>query len=352
MNTVTHGGNVWQGSGPGEWLDYSANIRPDGAPAWVKEALRQAMDNISYYPPVDMHRARKGLAEYLELPEQFVQPASGGASAIELATRCGMNQVLLCAPCFGEYKGAALKAGLPVETVVLLRKDRSIASPAEAIRDTLQERTLIWICSPMNPTGHTFSRQEILDLLDLAREHRSRVALDEAFIDFCPGASNRDLIKTWPELIVTGSMTKILGIPGVRLGYLCSQDALQLGGKCLPWELNCFAEEVAAQLPAHKEEMLADAEASRLRTESFTKQLQELGLAVYPSASNFVLIDLGRDAEPVIEALKGKKILVRRCMDFAGIDDGRHLRLAVKDEESNQLFIHTLKEILTCAENH
>ena len=129
MNQVTHGGNVWQGADPSEWLDYSANIRPDGAPEWVKEALQKAMDNISYYPATDMHRARKGLADYLELPETYVQPASGGASAIELATRCGMNQVLLCAPCFGEYKGAALKMGLPVETVVLLQEDRSIASP-------------------------------------------------------------------------------------------------------------------------------------------------------------------------------------------------------------------------------
>ncbi|MBQ2228480.1 MAG: aminotransferase class I/II-fold pyridoxal phosphate-dependent enzyme, partial [Firmicutes bacterium] len=124
MNQVTHGGNVWQGADPSEWLDYSANIRPGGAPEWVKEALQKAMDNISYYPATDMHRARKGLADYLELPETYVQPASGGASAIELATRCGMNQVLLCAPCFGEYKGAALKMRLPVETVVLLQEDR------------------------------------------------------------------------------------------------------------------------------------------------------------------------------------------------------------------------------------
>ena len=352
MNQVTHGGNVWQGADPSEWLDYSANIRPGGAPEWVKEALQKAMDNISYYPATDMHRARKGLADYLELPETYVQPASGGASAIELATRCGMNQVLLCAPCFGEYKGAALKMGLPVETVVLLQEDRSIASPAKAVKDTLQERTLIWLCSPMNPTGHTFTRQEILDLLDLARERRCRVALDEAFIDFCPGASNRDLVRTWPELIVTGSMTKILGIPGVRLGYLCSQDALQLGSKCLPWELNCFAEEVAVQLPFHQDEMLADAQQSALRTQVFSEGLRSLGLTVYPSSSNFVLVDLGRDAEPVIEALKEKKILVRRCMDFAGIDDGKHLRLAVKDDKTNLKFLITLKEILTCAENH
>ena len=52
-----------------------------------------------------------------------------------------------------------------------------------------------------------------------------------------------------------------------------------------------------------------------------------------------------------VEALKEKKLLVRRCMDFEGIDDGQHVRLAVKDDRSNQKFLLTLKEILTCAEN-
>ena len=351
MTEITHGGNVWQGNDPGKWLEYSANIRPEGAPEWVKKALRAGIRNISYYPPLDMHRARKGLADYLELPEEYVQPAAGGASAIELATKCGMQRIMLCSPCFGEYRGAAERAGIPVESVCLLGNDRRIASPAEALENAIGKNMLIWICSPMNPVGHAFSKQEIEDLLSLARRKNCRVALDEAFIDFCPGASKRDLVLTWPELIVAGSLTKILGIPGVRLGYLCAQDASKLAENSLPWELNCFAESVAIELPSHKKEIAEDAKASTARTQAFSKDLRALGLFVYPSQSNFVLVNFGKDADPVIDALKKKKILVRRCMDFEGIDDGCHLRLAVKDEASNKKFILTLKEILSCAEN-
>ena len=47
---MIHGGNVWQGNSPADWLDYSANIRPEGAPEWVKEAIMGAMDKVSYYP--------------------------------------------------------------------------------------------------------------------------------------------------------------------------------------------------------------------------------------------------------------------------------------------------------------
>ena len=82
------------------------------------------------------------------------------------------------------------------------------------------------------------------------------------------------------------------------------------------------------------------------------RALEELGAFVYPSEAAFLLADFGRDVRPLEEYLYGKKILVRRCMDFEGIDDGRHLRLAVKDVSSNARFIKELEETLQCAENH
>ena len=39
-------------------------------------------------------------------------------------------------------------------------------------------------------------------------------------------------------------------------------------------------------------------------------------------------------------------------MNFPGVDDGRHLRLAVKDERSNGIFLKNLEEAMQCAENH
>ena len=64
---MIHGGNVWQGNSPAKWLDYSANIRPEGAPEWVKEALLGALDKLSYYPDPTMTKAKQALSQYLEL---------------------------------------------------------------------------------------------------------------------------------------------------------------------------------------------------------------------------------------------------------------------------------------------
>ena len=76
-----HGGNVWQGGDPSLWLDYSANVRPDGPPPWVREALAGAIGSARYYPALDMAAAAKGLAGFLSLPAEVVLPTAGGASA-------------------------------------------------------------------------------------------------------------------------------------------------------------------------------------------------------------------------------------------------------------------------------
>ena len=343
---ITHGGNVWQEGSPSDWLDFSANIRPGGAPDWVKTALAQGMENTRYYPALDMHRARKVLSEYLRLKEAFVMPCAGGVSAITMATRCGAKEVFVCAPCFGEYGGAAHQAGLSWTSVSLMRKDRGIEDPRIALKDVLEEGSLVWLCSPMNPVGYAFERKQIEDLLELILEKHCRLAVDEAFIDFCPDSSVRDLVNAHPELIITGSFTKSLGIPGVRVGYLCAQDADKLSQAMLPWELNCFAESVLLALPEHREEVEADAEINRSRREGFKVQLEALGLYVYPSQADFLLVDFGKKTDGIVKKLKAKHILVRTCLDFKGVDDGRHLRLAVKDETSNETLIEALKEIL------
>ena len=114
---MTHGGNVWQGEGPGAWLDYSANIRPEGMPEWVRQALRRGMESAAYYPEAGMERATRAMAAYLGISPECVLPTAGGISAIELAGRVGRETVVLT-PCFCEYEQLSPR---PVRIVSLLR---------------------------------------------------------------------------------------------------------------------------------------------------------------------------------------------------------------------------------------
>ena len=109
---------------------------------------------------------------------------------------------------------------------------------------------------------------------------------------------------------------------------------------------------VLRALPDHRADVIDEARLTAARREALVTGLQAMGLYVYPSRAAFVLVDLGRPAEPIAAALKDQGILVRQCMDFSGVDDGNHLRLAVKDDRSNARLLAALREALTCAANH
>lgn len=350
---MIHGGNVWQGDDPGQWLDYSANIRPEGAPEWVKHALTGAMDRLSFYPDPAMRRAKAALAEYLGLPVEFVLPTAGGISAIDMATHLKSTGIMQFTPCFAEYSMLSENRGQSVGNIPLLTGRHKIGAPAEQAVSRLFEGCAVWLCNPLNPIGCAFTIEQIGSLLSMVEAKRGWLIVDEAFIEYCPGHSAAELINEHERLLVTGSMTKILGIPGVRLGYLCAQPQVlgQISKYQLTWELSCFAEAVMCALPAHKADILADAQKNARRREQLINGLESLNVYVYPSEAAFVLADFSKPVETLIKRLKEKGILVRQCLNFDGIDDGCHLRLAVKDENSNNRLIKALREEMTCAEN-
>lgn len=350
---MIHGGNVWQGSSPAQWLDYSANIRPEGAPDWVKNALTDAMESISYYPDPEMKRARAALAAYLELPAECVLPAAGGISAIDMAAQLGSERMLQFTPCFAEYAQLSANRGKQIESIPLLGARRQIGDPATQLGDRLSEGGTVWLCNPLNPVGCAFSVEQISRLLARVEEKNGWLVVDEAFIEYCPHCSAAALVRSHERLLITGSMTKILGIPGVRLGYLCAHPRTleRIAKYQLTWEVNCFAEAVLCALAAHREDIRLDAKRNACRRTQLVQGLEALGIAVYPSQAAFVLADFASDVRPLVQALREKGILVRECMNFEGIDDGCHLRLAVKDEASNARLIAAIREEWICAAN-
>ena len=72
-----------------------------------------------------------------------------------------------------------------------------------------------------------------------------------------------------------------------------------------------------------------------------------MGAVVYPSSANFLLARFFSDVSPISQALHAHRILVRDCMSFPGINDGRHLRLAVKSDAENARLLGALREVLS-----
>ena len=351
---MTHGGNVWQGAGPEAWLDFSANIRPEGPPDWVREALREALAKVRYYPDPEMKQTRASIGKAPDLDPVWVLPTAGGISALDLALRLPGETVVLPVPCFSEYAWLAEKNGKRVQRVPVLGEDFHVSGITEALKGKFPEGSIVCVGNPGNPLGTALKQTEIEALLARVEAVHGWLVLDEAFISYCPERSARQLIATHARLLIAGSLTKNLGIPGVRLGYLCAQPQVlvQVQRYQLTWEVNCFAAAVARALPAHRDELQREARKSRERRERLALDLQRLGAAVYPSEGPFLLARFPAPVAPFAARLRERGILVRACLDYDSIDDGRHLRLAVKDEAANARLIEALREALSCGENH
>ena len=111
---MNHGGNVWISGDPSEWLDFSANLRPEGPPSWVLEAYHAAAETLRFYPDPEMKRVRKGLASFLGVPEEYVLPTAGGTEAIDLSLAVCSGTVFIHSPSFGEYAARAAVRGRKV----------------------------------------------------------------------------------------------------------------------------------------------------------------------------------------------------------------------------------------------
>lgn len=323
---MRHGGNVWEGNHPERWLDFSANLRPEGTPEWVVQTLTAAVRDARYYPDRSMAAARRGLAAYLGVAEDQVLPTPGGASAIDLILSLQTGTVYTWPVTFGEY----------AERAHTRNRKTGVWEGRCAQGDT------VFLCNPNNPTGHALSRDEMLRVGRSVTAQGAALSVDEAFIDYCPGGTVRHDVRE--GISVVGSLTKTLCIPGVRLGYVCAapQVIQRLEASAVPWSLNAFAAAVAAQLPRHLSEMREDAARNPRRRAHLTRLLKALGARVFPSQSNFLLVDFGRDMTECVRTLKEQGILVRTCASF-GLPPSC-LRIAVKTEAEHETLIEALKK--------
>lgn len=356
--TQRHGGNLAAaarqlGRRPGSLLDASASLVPFGPPLALRLALVRAVAGspLRAYPDRDWQDLRRRLAELHGLAPAWVLPGNGAAELFTWAARdaAAAGESLLPAPGFADYQRAlGCWGGAHRPWVLPLDWNGAFPQPFPQPPASAGEAAVLWITNPHNPTGQLWSRASLEPLL-------SRFALvicDEAFLPLVPGGEAQSLIPLLgqhPHLVVIRSLTKLLAVAGLRLGYaLGSPERLERwAGWRDPWPLNGLA--------------LATAEAVLARPgwlASWTARVQHwvaregpwLGeqlacwprFRVLPSAANFLLLRGEQDLGSLAGALADRHgVLVRQCHSFAGLD-GRWLRLGLQDRRGNRRLLRAL----------
>ena len=326
-----------------DFLDFSQNINPLGAPPAALEAARRALTReVDRYPDLSYTRLREALGGYLGVDPESVVPTNGGAEALFLAARatgtCG--KALVLEPTFSEYAAAAGAAGLEVVRRVCRYPENGFRLSPDALED-LDGVAAVFLCNPNNPTGGVSSREDVLRAAGRVREAGAVLILDEAFVDFVPEASVVN--EAGDSLFVARSFTKFFAIPGLRLGCLVCPDASRVKALQPSWPVNAVA--AAAGIAAAGDTGFAERstkETMRLREELAVALGALPGLEVFPGAANFLLVR-GPDSMPGSLARKG--ILVRGCEPFEGLGPG-FFRVAVRGEEENEVLVDKIRGAL------
>lgn len=336
MVDLRHHGDSEVGGG---LLDFAVNVRPRTPPRWLAERITASVAELAAYP--DPGPARAAVARrHRRDPAEVLLTAGAAEAFVLLARALTPRRAVVVHPQFTEPEAALRAAGHPVDRV-LLTGDFTLDAAAVP-----EDADLVMVGNPTNPTSVLHPART---LAGLARPGRVLV-VDEAFADCVPGEPESLAERTdLPGLVVVRSLTKTWGLAGLRIGYLLADPALvRLLAEAQPlWSVSTPALVAAVECSSPRAVAEADAWAAGLtgRRTRLAAELTDLGVRVTPDARASFLLLRTPGADVVRTRLRDYGIAVRRGDTFPGL--GRdHLRVAVRDEQTNARLVRGLAKLL------
>ena len=351
MGRFEHGADVYAEDGTRcELLDFSASLNPLGMPDAAVRALRDAVACFDIYPDPDCRALVAALARHHGVDAARIVCTAGASDLVmRLCLALKPERALVTAPCFSGYEQALELVGARVLRHALRAEDGFAVTPRilEALAgDSAMRPNLVFLCSPNNPTGLVMDRALLRRVVRAARETGAVVVLDECFLDFTDAPSAVDLCGGFPNLVVLRAFTKIYAMAGLRLGYGVCGDvrlAARLQQAGAPWAVSTPAQ--VAGLAALSEPGWVERSRNfvRCEREALAAQLAARGLHVVPGQANYLLFQGPAGLHgPLLE----RGILVRRCQNFAGLDDTWY-RVAVRIGAENAILLTALDAALS-----
>jgi histidinol-phosphate aminotransferase len=323
----------------------SQNENPLGTSPRAMEALR-AIETLSDYDEDDHAALRARLALQYELSPDSVVLGHGSNELVQLAFIAFVDpgdDVVIAKPSFSLFRKDADVAGARSIEVPL----RDGVHDLEAMLRAVTPKTkLVFVCDPNNPTGTRVERDA---LLAFAGELRPDVLLviDQAYKEYADAAAadGVDVLRRRPATLVLRTASKIYGLASVRFGYgyASPQIAGWLDRTRLPFNVSRTAA-VAAFAALDDAEFVAR---SLALNQSGKAQLEagfeRLGLHAYPSAANFIAVEIPAEADLAYRALMERGVIVR---SGDGLGMPKRLRVTIGTPGENAAFLTALEELL------
>ena len=322
-------------------LDFNENTFAP-SPRVVAKLQKLTAEGLTVYP--EREPVERIVAAHFGLQSNQVLLTNGVDEAIHLLCCAFLDEgdeALICTPTFFMYD---VSVGMMTSKLKRVQTNDSLEFPFERFLAAITPKTkLIMVASPNNPTGATVSREQLLAIAAAAPQ--AVLMVDEAYFHF-HGETTLGDVSSVPNLIVARTFSKAYGLASLRIGMLAG-DARLIGyvrKVSSPYNVNGVA---LAVLP----EALADdaylnwyvAQVAAGRERMFAA-LKELGVRTWPSAANFVLMDIGPRHKELVAAMRARGVLLRDRSSDPGCEG--YVRITIGVEEHATRGIAALRESL------
>jgi histidinol-phosphate aminotransferase len=302
-------------------------------------------NGVNRYPDPQQATVKSVLAQQNGVDKNQILLGNGSDEVLDLLFRAfcepKKDNVITLPPTYGMY-GVLANLNAIENREILLSED--FQPQLEVIMKAVDKNTkMIFLCSPNNPTGNSFSEDSVQYLLD---NFNGLVVIDEAYIDFSDKDSWIQKIKDYPNLIITQTLSKAYGLAGIRLG-ICYASAAIIGvlNKIKPpYNVNELTQQRALERLANPTQIKEEISSIIKERELLLKVLNEVNFVtkIYSTEANFILIKVD-NANQRYDELIAKGIVIRNRTTQPLCENT--LRLTIGTEEENKKLMAALKTL-------
>ena len=302
-------------------------------------------NGVNRYPDPQQATVKSVLAAQNGVEKNQILLGNGSDEVLDLLFRAfcepKLDNVITLPPTYGMYSVLANLNAIENREVLLSNDFQPQLNEIMKVVDV--NTKMIFLCSPNNPTGNSFSTESVQYLLN---NFNGLVVIDEAYIDFSDKASWIQKIKDYPNLIITQTLSKAYGLAGIRLGICYASAAIiaVLNKIKPPYNVNELTQKRALERLNDSSKIKEEINSIIAQRELLLKVLREVNFVskIYPTEANFILIKVD-NANQRYDELIAKGIVIRNRTTQPLCENT--LRLTVGTEEENKKLIEALQSL-------
>ena len=332
-------------------IKLGSNENPWGPSPKAIKAIKNELNSINRYPESQLKDLVHLAAEYSDVEDsQVIIGGDGADEIIDVLAKTFIepgDEFIVPLPSYMYYEYLLKQYGANPVYARWNLEDNVL--DVDSIFEKITPKTkMIFLCSPNNPTGTLIDKRDLVKII--SNNPNILIVIDEAYFEYSE-VTNKDLINEYDNVFIIRTLSKVLGLAGMRIGYgLSCEEIIEYMYRIKPvfslTRLSYVAAVNTFEDKSYIQKSIKDGIESR---DYLIDELSKIdSLNVFPSKSNFILIgvkDTGYTAAEITREFMKKGIIVRDCTSFKGLDE-YWIRISICTMEENKKFIQIVHEVV------